>query len=224
MATTQTATGNKYSLEVSRLGLAQIVYFEVTSEEYYEEHLSSPTWPGGGSGVTIGIGYDLGQNDQETIANDWRGRIPETDMNDLLAVAGSTGEDAAGQIDGLHHIAIPLEQAKEVFYTITLPRYARMTRNAYPGVEELLADAQAMMLSLVYNRGTKMEGERRREMKAIKPLVQAGDLRGIAAQIRSMKRLWDIDQLPGLHARRDREAELIEHARLSYPTGELARV
>lgn len=224
MATTQTATGNKYSLEVSRLGLEQIVQFEVTSEKYYEKHLSQPIWPGGGSGVTIGIGYDLGQTDQDTIASDWGGKIPAPDLNDLLAVAGLTGEDAAGQIHDLRHITIPLEQAKEVFYAITLPRFARMTRAAYPGVEALPADAQAMLLSLVFNRGTKMEGDRRREMKAIKPLVQARDLRGIAAQIRAMKRLWDIDQLPGLHARRGREAELIEQARTSYPAGELVRV
>jgi len=81
-----------------------------------------------------------------------------------------------------------------------------------------------MLLSLVFNRGPALEGPRRREMKAIKPLVQAGDLRGIAAQIRSMKHLWDIEQLPGLHVRRDREAQLIENTRISYPPGELVRV
>jgi len=224
MKPSQTLTPNPFSLEVSHLGLDQIVQFEVISEKYYEKHLSRPIWPGGDSGVTIGIGYDLGYNDGETIQGDWEERIPEADLDDLLAIAGVKGEAARAHIDQLRHINIPLNQAKDVFYSRTLPRYAQMTRKAYPGVEKLPADAQAMLLSLVFNRGAAQEGPRRREMKAIKPLVQAGDLRGIAAQIRSMKRLWDIDQLPGLHARREREAELIENARISYAAGELVRV
>jgi GH24 family phage-related lysozyme (muramidase) len=224
MTAKQTATGNHYSLEVSRLGLEMIVQFEVISEKYYQKHLSGPIWPGGASGVTIGIGYDLGYNDAETIQNDWGEQISEADLDDLLATAGVKGQEAREYLDQVRHINIPLDQAKDVFYSKTLPRYARMTRKAYPGVEELPADAQAMLLSLVFNRGPALEGARRREMKAIKSLVQAGDLPGIAAQIRSMKRLWDIDQLPGLHVRRDREAQLLENARTSYPAGELVRV
>ena len=58
-------------------------------------------------------------------------------------------------------------------------------------------------------------------MKAIKPLVVARDLGGIAAQIRSMKRLWDINRLRGLHERRDKEAKLIESANRTYDPNEL---
>jgi hypothetical protein len=219
-----TVTTSPYILEVSRLGLEQIVHFEVISEKYYAKHLCKPIWPGGASGVTIGIGYDLGYNDAETIQSDWGERMPEADLDDLLATVGVQGQEARGYLGQLRHINIPLDQAKDVFYSRTLPRYARMTRKAYPGVEALPGDAQAMLLSLVFNRGPALEGARRREMKAIRPLVQAGDLRGIAAQIRSMKRLWDIDQLPGLHARRDREAQLLENARTSYPAAELVRI
>jgi len=219
-----TATSNPYSLEVSRLGLEMIVQFEVISEKYYVQHLSRPIWPGGASGVTIGIGYDLGYNDPETIQSDWEERMPDADLDGLLAAAGLKGSEARAYLRQLGQINIPLDQAKDVFYARTLPRYARMTRKAYPGVQELPGDAQTMLLSLVFNRGPALERPRRREMKAIKPLVQAGDLAGIAAQIRSMKRLWDIDQLPGLHVRRDREAELLENARTSYPPGELVRV
>lgn len=213
-----------YSLEVSLLGLNQIVEFEISSEKNYEKRLCRPTWPGGHSGVTIGIGYDLGQNAKATIRDDWRGKIPDADLDELLAAAGVTGQAAQSLIGQLNHIIIPLKPAKEVFYCRTLPRYAGLTRQAYPGVEALPADAQAMLLSLVYNRGIKMEGPTRTEMKAIQPLVQAGDLQGIAVQIRSMKRLWNIKELPGLHVRRDQEAELIEHARRTYPPEELVRI
>jgi hypothetical protein len=224
MASKPTATNTPYSLEVSRLGLEQIVHFEVISEKYYKKYLSRPVWPGGASGVTIGVGYDLGYQGEVTIRHDWEGRITDAHLEELLAASGVTGPAAAGLIGHLCWVIIPWDAAQEVFSTITLPRYARMTRKAYPGVEALPADAQAMLLSLIYNRGAKMEGSKRREMKAIKPLVQAGDLPGIAAQIRSMKRLWDVEKLRGLHVRRDREAELLEKARTAYPPGEVVRI
>jgi GH24 family phage-related lysozyme (muramidase) len=105
------------------------------------------------------------------------------------------------------------------------PRYARDTRRVYPGVEALPADAQGMLLSLVFNRGASMaDTDRRREMRQIRPLVAAADLAGIAARVRAMKRLWDIAELPGLHRRRDREAELIAAADRLYEPEELVAV
>ena len=108
--------------------------------------------------------------------------------------------------------------------TSTLPRNAQMTRKAYPGMEALPADAQGMLLSLVFNRGTRMSGSSRREMKAIQSMVIGRDLNGISEQIRSMKRLWDIEVLAGLHKRRDAEAQMIADARTDYDSAELFRV
>jgi GH24 family phage-related lysozyme (muramidase) len=119
---------------------------------------------------------------------------------------------------------VPFEAARKVFYLRSLPKYATTTRGAYPGVETLPADAQAGLLSLVYNRGAGKEGDRRREMAAIGPLVAARDLPGVAGQIRAMKRLWDPQVLPGLIDRREKEAQLVERARRQYAPGELARV
>lgn len=213
-----------HSLEVSKTGLDQLMQFEISSERNYERRLAAPIWPGGESGVTIGVGYDLGFNTRATIRSDWGGRIPDAVLEELLTAAGRKGQAARAMIPGFSRIRVALQPAKEVFYSRTLPRFASETRRAYPGTESLPADAQAMMLSLVYNRGTKMDGPRRSEMAAIRPLVRRGDLPGIAAQIRSMKRLWDINELRGLHIRRDREAEMIEGARRTYPPGELVRV
>jgi hypothetical protein len=61
---------------------------------------------------------------------------------------------------------------------------------AFPGINELSPDAQGALVSLVFNRGTSMEGDRRREMRAIQAAVANGDLQEIADQLRSMKRLW----------------------------------
>jgi hypothetical protein len=40
---------------------------EVASKAHYEAKLRNPEWPGGASGVTVGIGYDLGQTDRAKI-------------------------------------------------------------------------------------------------------------------------------------------------------------
>ena len=214
----------EHSLEVSRKGLEQIVQFEISSEAYYRRRLSRPIWPKGESGITIGIGYDLGYTPKDQIGKDWKGKIADFDLDELVEVGGLKGDAAQKALPFVEHIRVPLEEAKEVFYTSTLPGYAGLTQNAYPGVEALPADAQTMLLSVVFNRGTRMSGRSRREMKAIQPLVAAKDLDGIAEQIRAMKRLWDEAVLPGLHVRRDKEAEMVAHARVDYEPSELCRV
>lgn len=209
------------SLQVSRRGLDRIVEFEVSSESFYEKKLSRPTWPGGASGVTIGIGYDLGYNKPAQVRADWGGSLPHADVEALVAVAGLTAGAAQKACAKVQSVKVPLAAARAVFYTRTLPRYAADTGRVYPGADRLLADAQAALLSLVFNRGTAMAGDRRREMRAIVSLVAARDLAGIAAQLRSMKRLWDPKVLPGLIKRREAEAAMVESARTTYPSDEL---
>jgi hypothetical protein len=125
----------EHSLVVSRRGLDQLVAFEISSEAYYRGRLSRPTWPGGESGITIGIGYDLGYNRKPQVRNDWKGRVSDEELDGLVGVAGLKREAASDAVASLRHIRIPLQAAKDVFYTSTLPRYARLTRRAYPGVE-----------------------------------------------------------------------------------------
>lgn len=213
------------NLVVSRKGIDLLVGFEVSSEATYRQKYERPIWPGASSGVTIGIGYDVGTNTAAQVDKDWRGRLPDADVERLKTVAGKTGTAGKNALASVKDIVVPLAVAKEVFYTATLPRYARLTRQAYPGAEALPHDAQAALLSLVYNRGSSLENtDRRKEMRAIQGLVAAGDLAGIGAQIRAMKRLWDPNTLAGLHRRRDDEAALVEQALRTYTPAELVRV
>jgi len=132
-----------HHLTVSRKGLEQIIAFEISSVSYYRKHLKHPIWPGGGSGITIGIGYDLGYHSRSRIKKDWGGKIPDADLETLLTVSGKKGESAREALPDVRHIEIPIQTAKEVFYTCTLPTFAALTRKAFPGVEKLPADAQA---------------------------------------------------------------------------------
>jgi len=213
-----------YTLTISKAGLDELINSEISSRAYYKRKLKHPIWPGERSGVTIGIGYDIGQQTRDLFIKDWSATIQEPDLSRLSASAGISGEAAHQMLANLKDITISLNSASEVFYTSTLPRYAKKTLKAYPGIELLPADAQAALLSLVYNRGAKMTGARRAEMKAIKILVADKDLHGIAEQIRAMKRLWDPVKVAGLLKRRDNEAKLVENSSRDYTEDELLYV
>jgi len=213
-------------LSCSTAGLKKLVEFECSSAAYYNRFLKHPTWPGGASGVTIGIGYDLGYCSAAQARRDWRGRVSDDELAELEKVCRLKGIDAKAiiSVPALRDVTVGLDAASEVFYQSSLPAYADKCIKAYPGVTDLPADAQTAILSLVYNRGTAKSGSKRKEMKAIGPLIQQGDLAGIADQIISMKRLWENSGLGGLLRRRDDEADLVRGARRDYSPDELVRI
>ncbi len=217
-------SANDYSLTISSAGMKQLVQHEIVSSSYYNRYLKHPIWPGGASGVTIGIGYDLGYNRSAQIHRDWQGKVSDADLVKLKKVSGLKADEAKQQRHRLKAVTVTFENATAVFSESTLPRYAASTRKAYPGIEKLHPDAQAALLSLVYNRGTSMSGSRRKEMLAIRPLVLQQDYAGIAHEIQNMKRLWLGKGLSGLLKRRDDEAELVSSSERDYDKADLIRV
>ncbi len=181
-------------------------------QAYYEKKLVHPTWPGGQSGVTIGVGYDLGYNSQAQYQADWGTRLNPNDFNRLKACLGAKAAPAHAKVAGVKDIAVPWAAASAVFFARTVPRFYKTALDAFPGMDQLPGDAQGALVSLVFNRGSSMKGDSRREMRAIKELVPKKDLKGIAAQLRAMKRLWVGKHLDGLLARREAEAKLVEGA------------
>lgn len=175
-----------------------------------------PDWPGGQSGVTIGFGYDLGYVTVDQFESDW-GELLGVDASVRLKGAiGLRALRARNRIENLSAVRIARNAAEQVFATRTLPLYELRTALAFPGVQALPQDARGALVSLVYNRGASMVDhtpqDRRREMRAIREAVAQGDLAAIAAQLRSMKRLWEGQRLGGLIARREEEAQLVESA------------
>jgi len=212
------------SLQCSRASLDLLVGFEVGSRQRYEREYQQPVWPGGQSGVTIGIGYDLGMTDKARIREDWSPLLTEAEVMALIAVQGVVGPDAKALVRGISHVRIPYEAAAQVFFTRTLPLFAALTRQAFPGVQKLPADAQGMLLSLVYNRGASTSGARRREMANLQRLMRASrlSLPALAAEFESMKRLWP--ELPGLQSRRQREGDVIRASKRRYQPAEIIKV
>lgn len=201
----------------------KIVFFEVSSPEYYEKKLRNPIWPELGSGITIGIGYDLGYCTVAQFQEAWGELLPAADFNILKAVIDLKGTAAQAKLASVKNISIPFQSAKKVFQKYSLPLAAIELYKFNPKVVYLFADAQGALLSLVYNRGSGTVdtpgSNRRKEMKAIQDLISKKDYDGISEQIISMKRLWAAGS--GLLPRRDIEADLVMNSNRQYSEDEL---
>lgn len=183
---------------------------EIGSTADYTSKFSRPRWPGAASGVTIGVGYDLGYNTEKQFEADWSSVLPYEAMARLKPVIGKRGVSASELVDSLKDVEVPLAAARQVFSETTVPRYYNLVTLTFPGASELPFACQGALLSLVFNRGGSLEGDRRAEMLAIRDAIGANKIDEIASSIRQMRRLWP--DMPGLVARRDGEAMMCEKA------------
>jgi hypothetical protein len=204
---------------LSKKSLDLILEFEVGGgENYYNKFLKNPIWPEGQSGVTIGIGYDLGYVNKAEFSEDWKD-LPKEIFDRLYKVVGIKGYNAKNLIRGLRDIIIPWDLALKVFNNKTVTKFYNLTKETFPNFDNLPEDAKGGLVSLVFNRGNALEGDRRREMKLIRDgmkLVSNYDQKAltfIANQIRNMKRIWIGGSIEkGMSRRRDAEAKLIEQS------------
>jgi GH24 family phage-related lysozyme (muramidase) len=94
-----------------------------------------------------------------------------------------------------------------------ITRTLDQTRSIYPQVQDLAPARRTALVSLVYNRGARLQDkdparQERREMRAIRDLLAAARFDEAADQLDAMSRLWDPAKLPGLVQRRHDEAKL----------------
>jgi GH24 family phage-related lysozyme (muramidase) len=89
-----------------------------------------------------------------------------------------------------------------------MPEHIGRCRTIYPTLETLPPARRTALISLVFNRGDALEGDRRREMKRIRDLLAGGELDGVAEELEAMTRIWDPVKEHGVIERRRREATL----------------
>lgn len=190
-----------------------IIQHEAGGRAYYDKVLQKPTWPGGESGITIGLGYDLGYNTEKQFIKDWGKTLTEANIKTLKTVLGLKGEKAKIALKGdLLNIRIPYNIAYDVFVKCMVPRYYKLALTIYPGLNELNEDTQGALVSMVFNRGSSLNGDSRKEMRAIVELVKKKDYEAIAEEIEKSKRLWEHRGLDGLVIRREAEADIIRNS------------
>ena len=192
-------------MNLSADGIRKIIEWETGGEREYDIH---PEWPGEQSGITIGIGWDLGHTPSTDTTRAWRAHLDAATLAQLVGVSGRKGKDAQEVLPLVRHLVVPWAAAMAVFEAVTIPTwYLRMLR-IYPQADALPGDCAAALLSLCFNRGISTVGDRRREMADIQRHLRDGRPEAIPSELRGMCRLWPDSK--GLRRRRAEEAELFE--------------
>ena len=214
-ATTEALPSDRESVleRIGAKGYKFIVGHEVSSRANYERRLKNPILPGRASGITIGIGYDLGHNSVDGFRRHWAGLLDDSTMRRLEACIGKTRSRARAILPSVRDIEIRFETAITVFERDSLPRFfGHLNRHVEDEtLAELHPDCVAALVSLTFNRGPSFSrsGDRFREMRAICTVLNSGRPERVPHELRSMKRLWEgMPNLRGLLRRRDEEADL----------------
>lgn len=185
-------------------------------KNYYEKYLAKPTIPGGASGVTVGIGYDLGYNTASTIKSDWTAAgLNENIVNKLASCAGIKSA-ASSTLNRVSGVIIPWSAAEYVFNEKTLNTFISQTNNVFKQASEKLSeDAFGALVSLVFNRGASTQGARRINMLNIQAACKNLDgqklVDKIYSEIISMIPIWEGQSIyAGMKRRRTAEANLVK--------------
>lgn len=192
-------------MNLSERGIQKIIEWETGGESYYDRN---PEWPGGQSGITIGVGWDLGHTPAAETTKAWRPHLDAATLSLLVAVSGHQAAAAQERLPHVRHLIVPWEAALAVFTDSTIPTWYLRTLRIYPHVVDLPGDCAAALVSLVFNRGPSLSGQRRKEMVEIQLLLGGGKWDRIPDQLRAMRRLWPDSK--GLRRRREEEADLFE--------------
>jgi len=201
------------SRKISDRAVDMIRVFEISSKKQYEKLYQKPTWPYGLSGVTIGIGYDVGYVNKAWLHEDWDSLNLDAEVKALEPACEVTGERAHALIPGLSNIKISFDIADAQFSSRVLPRTVSETLYALPNAGTLPNDSLGALVSLVYNRGASFKNntDRYAEMRDIRLYTVQKKFEKIPGALRSMKRLWEGDpKMAGLVRRRELEARLFE--------------
>jgi len=134
----------------------------------YNRFLIHPEWPGAASGVTIGVGYDLGYNSAAVIRQDW---AASDDVNQLATAAGITGSRARAILSAYRAISIQWDDADAVSprrypRKILCAHCASLSRSARASSERTSGPSVSRVQPWVEPCWLKS-----REMRSIQPLV-----------------------------------------------------
>jgi hypothetical protein len=100
---------------------------------YYDKYLSKFTWPGGASGPTIGIGVDCGYYTKDELAKIFH-FLKDSEIKLIQGASGKTGQSGKEYTKTLREAGIVVywDQAKEIFETLTWPKFAKLAEKAFP--------------------------------------------------------------------------------------------
>ncbi len=120
------------------------------------------------------------------------------------------GATAKQHLKEVADILVPWNEAIGEFDTIDVARTYAECKKVFKEFDGLRLNAQASLISLVFNRGGGMVGDNRKEMRDIRDAVPLKDYQRMANDLRQMKRIWiGTENEKGLGRRRDAESQLM---------------
>jgi hypothetical protein len=177
-----------------------------------------PYWPGGASGITLGVGWDAGYHTTEQLRETWS-ELDEPTLRTLAGVSGQRGAPAHDLLPRVIDLQIPETVSQRVLASSLSKTFYPLVQRLFSTLDQLPLEAQVVMISVVFNRGPSIgqepdwhvvrELDRRWEMRRMQVDVKEGDLFGIYAHLGTMKRLWESHGPRGLPLRRRDEQALI---------------
>jgi hypothetical protein len=207
-------------LKISSRAERLIVAAEVTGQTVYTKRYQGPIWPKGRSGVTVGIGYDIGHTIPEQFWYDWKDFINLESLDRLMIGCEATGEEAELLLEAIRDVRIPWDVAYRQFVRQQLPREIGLAERSLPNFADLPEDSRGALVSLTYNRGASRfaaaadpddELDRGREMRAIYAHMQTRNFASIPNELIAMRRIWaDNPDMTGVVKRREAEAALFQ--------------
>ena len=157
-----------------------------------------PYWPGGSSGITIGVGWDLGRHTIDELSQNW-GELDADVLRRLKTAIGKQGQAAHEMLGSLASIIVPRSVALRVLDASLKNDYLPLVTKLFPGAEKLPVEAQVVLISLVFNRGDAMgrdpdwltatQLDQRWEMRKMRDDVKRVDMYAMYAHLSIMKRL-----------------------------------
>ena len=135
-----------------------VINFETGGRLYYDRLLKKVTWPGGASGLTIGIGADLGYMTTEEFDSFFAKFFTSSENARLRSAIGLKGQTAKNCLVSVKGIELSWENAASAFVDWTLPKFWKLTNQLWPGIEQLHEKAQIALVSIVFNRGAATNG------------------------------------------------------------------
>lgn len=187
----------------------------------WEGNISVPYVPGKGkglmkgSGVTLGIGYDLGQQTKDQIRKDLADFYTPEQIERLVKVQGLKGADAQSATLDIQDIKISKDTSIKMALFVK-KRYSQWAVDIYPEMLNLHPHCQGALLSLIFNRGKGLKepkqgkGLTRKHMRDIDDALKSGKIEAIPNILRDMAHLWEGGSARGLPPRRRSEADWFE--------------
>lgn len=202
-------------------GVAFIALEETGGLAHYQQVSRFPHFPGGESGITIGVGYDLRFHSQQEFYSDWSDYISKAAIQELSNDIGRQGSQQRASVLKEMGVEVPFYAAWQVFVRKTLPGFYKKTLLSYPSLTALPGLCASVLVSLVYNRGPALNGNNREEMANIRRILDKAEqarlqgrataevnqmLLAVADELLAMKKYWPVTS--GLVKRRQEEANI----------------